>query len=298
MLLHGFPNRASWWEPLTSFWLTKQLPFRAVACDLRGYSPQASPDGPEHYTYDILATDVLSLADAVGWNSFHLAGHDHGSGLGWFVAAKAPSGRVLSYAALSVPHLDALSRGLYGPMQDEAQVPVLGPRSRPGSESTLLLATPMSSSCNLFSSLSPLLSSRHSSLPWEQALYWLVHSGLRVPADSSLPSTFACLPLLVSTVLHRLLSASVYWVDCHHYSIGLSASTYWVVTDSVCGSGYSHGSPATIDCSTQFNAPHSTTRSPLRTNTTTPSHPALVTVLHLNSMSALLLLTSRRVGRW
>jgi len=122
MLLHGFPNRASWWEPLTSFWLTQQLPFRAVACDLRGYSPQASPDGPEHYTYDILATDVLSLADAVGWNSFHLAGHDHGSGLGWFVAAKAPSGRVLSYAALSVPHPDAFSRGMYGPMQDEAQV--------------------------------------------------------------------------------------------------------------------------------------------------------------------------------
>jgi len=122
ILLHGFPNRGSWWEPLTSYWLMEQLPFHAVACDLRGYSPGAAPDGPEHYTYDVLATDVFALADAVGFQSFHLAGHDHGSGLGWFSAATAPKGRVLSYAALSVPHPDAFSTGMYGPQKDEAQV--------------------------------------------------------------------------------------------------------------------------------------------------------------------------------
>ncbi|GMH72395.1 hypothetical protein TrRE_jg749, partial [Triparma retinervis] len=56
-------------------------------------------------------------------SEFHLVGHDHGAVLGWTVAAdERAKGRVLSYSALSVPHVDAFSEGLYGDGEDEDQV--------------------------------------------------------------------------------------------------------------------------------------------------------------------------------
>eukprot|EP00931_Biecheleriopsis_adriatica_P104456 TRINITY_DN79130_c0_g1_i1.p1 TRINITY_DN79130_c0_g1~~TRINITY_DN79130_c0_g1_i1.p1 ORF type:complete len:367 (+),score=41.35 TRINITY_DN79130_c0_g1_i1:124-1101(+) len=123
MLLHGWPNFGRWWIPLTSYWLSSNTGIRAVACDLRGYSPGAAPENPSAYTYDVLATDVYALADAVGFKKFHLAGHDHGCGLGWFVAAENHGGRILSYAGLSVPHDDAMSAAFMDtPDRDEPQI--------------------------------------------------------------------------------------------------------------------------------------------------------------------------------
>ena len=58
-----------------------------------------------------LAADVLALADAAGAERFHLAGHDWGAALAWYVARRHP-GRVTSLAALSVPHPKAFARAL------------------------------------------------------------------------------------------------------------------------------------------------------------------------------------------
>ena len=40
------------------------------------------------------------------FESFHLVGHDWGSAVGWYIASKH-SDRLLSWSALSVPHMDA-----------------------------------------------------------------------------------------------------------------------------------------------------------------------------------------------
>ena len=55
--------------------------------------------------------------------AFHLIGHDHGACLGWKVAGEGKRGsqRILSYTALSIPHIDAFSAGLVGPDADRAQ---------------------------------------------------------------------------------------------------------------------------------------------------------------------------------
>ena len=53
-----------------------------------------------------MAGDILAMADALGKERFHLVGHDHGAGLGWYMAGRHPD-RIISWTALSVPHVDA-----------------------------------------------------------------------------------------------------------------------------------------------------------------------------------------------
>jgi len=56
-------------------------------------------------------------------DAFHLVGHDHGACLGWKVAGEGTRGsqRILSYTALSIPHIDAFSAGLVGGEADKDQ---------------------------------------------------------------------------------------------------------------------------------------------------------------------------------
>ena len=80
--------------------------FKVVAPDQRGYSPKAKPKGIDSYKIDLLAKDIIDIADVFGFESFHLVGHDWGSAVGWYIASKYPN-RLLSWSALSVPHMDA-----------------------------------------------------------------------------------------------------------------------------------------------------------------------------------------------
>ncbi|CAB9496528.1 Alpha beta hydrolase [Seminavis robusta] len=128
MLLHGFPMFRVWWMPLLQHWdemlkTDDAMSVHAVACDLRGYSPQASPETIEDYDYSIFAEDTFALAEAAGFtNGFHLLGHDHGAALAWYVAAHDINNQVLSLTTMSVPHIDLLSEALCGDNNDEDQV--------------------------------------------------------------------------------------------------------------------------------------------------------------------------------
>jgi len=55
-----------------------------------------------------------------GYTKFHLVGHDHGAMAGWVAAAELGD-RLLSWTAMSVPHVDVFSAALYGEEADEAQ---------------------------------------------------------------------------------------------------------------------------------------------------------------------------------
>jgi len=122
MLLHGFPEWSSMYMPLMRRLADEG--YYSVACNLRGYSPTASPEGEENYNYNLLKDDVFALASTAFGDStpFHLIGHDHGGILGWFVAAEGGKNKLLSYASLSSPHPDAFSDGLYGELADIKQV--------------------------------------------------------------------------------------------------------------------------------------------------------------------------------
>jgi len=109
ILLHGFPETSHMWIPLLEHLATKG--YAALAPDLEGYSPGARPEGAEHYAHPLMAKGILAMADALGKDRFHLVGHDHGAGLGWFMAGHHAD-RIISWTALSVPHIDAFIQAI------------------------------------------------------------------------------------------------------------------------------------------------------------------------------------------
>jgi len=102
--LHGFPEDRHCWDPLAASLAGSG--YRTLAPDQRGYSPGARPTGRRAYTLDLLAADVLALADEAGTTRFDLVGHDWGAALAWYLAANHPD-RIRTLTALSVPHLQA-----------------------------------------------------------------------------------------------------------------------------------------------------------------------------------------------
>lgn len=112
VLLHGFPETSIMWEPLLE--ALRQSGYRAIAFDQRGYSPGARPRMENEYTKGKLANDVLAIADAAGFERFHVIGHDFGGAIAWTLADRHPE-RVLSLTSLSMPHPLALSEALATP---------------------------------------------------------------------------------------------------------------------------------------------------------------------------------------
>ncbi|MGI5246396.1 alpha/beta fold hydrolase [Dactylosporangium sp. CA-139066] len=104
ILLHGFPQDRAAWAGVAADLVRHER--RTLAPDLRGYSPGARPRDRRRYALDLLAGDVIALADAAGLERFDLAGHDWGAALAFHVAGRHP-GRVRTLTALSVPHRGA-----------------------------------------------------------------------------------------------------------------------------------------------------------------------------------------------
>ncbi len=107
LMLHGFPETSAMWGRLSNELNTKG--YYTIAPDQRGYSFRARPLNTAAYHISHLAADVIAIADALDLDKFHLIGHDWGSGVGWQVAAQDPD-RLLSYSALSIPHLTAFAK--------------------------------------------------------------------------------------------------------------------------------------------------------------------------------------------
>ena len=104
ILLHGFPETSRMYYDLIPVLVSEG--YKVVAPDQRGYSPGARPPKISDYSIDKLSQDVIDIADAFQFEKFHLIGHDWGSAVGWVTVA-FHSDRVISWTALSVPHLDA-----------------------------------------------------------------------------------------------------------------------------------------------------------------------------------------------
>ena len=111
LLLHGFPESSASWIPVLE--TLGAQGYRAVAPDLRGYSPGARPEGVEHYAIDHLVSDVLAITGEIGGHVFDLVGHDWGGMIAWHVAARYPQ-RLRTLSVLSTPHPSAFRAALAG----------------------------------------------------------------------------------------------------------------------------------------------------------------------------------------
>lgn len=112
ILLHGFPETSIMWDSMLD--RLAKAGYRVVAFDQRGYSPGARPFLVRSYGTGRLASDVMAVAGAVGFDRFHVIGHDFGGAIAWIVADRYPQ-EVLSLTALSMPHPGALSEALEDP---------------------------------------------------------------------------------------------------------------------------------------------------------------------------------------
>jgi pimeloyl-ACP methyl ester carboxylesterase len=109
ILLHGFPETSRMWHKLIKVLDSKN--YLVIAPDQRGYSSGARPSKIKDYKINKLTKDIIDIADAFKLTNFHLVGHDWGAAVGWVMSSMFKN-RIISYSALSVPHLDAFSKAI------------------------------------------------------------------------------------------------------------------------------------------------------------------------------------------
>jgi len=115
-LLHGFPETSRMWSDFIK--VLENEGYRIIAPDQRGYSKGARPSKVSDYTIDKLSQDIIDIANEFNINKFHLVGHDWGSAVGWYITSNF-SDRIITWSALSVPHLDAF---VYSMRNDKEQI--------------------------------------------------------------------------------------------------------------------------------------------------------------------------------
>jgi pimeloyl-ACP methyl ester carboxylesterase len=101
-LLHGWPDDASTWDRIAP--KLNKAGFRTIAPMHRGFASTRflSANTPRTGNVGILAYDVVDLADALGIETFFVAGHDWGSNIAESLAVGWPR-RVPRIAMLSTP---------------------------------------------------------------------------------------------------------------------------------------------------------------------------------------------------
>jgi len=111
LLVHGFTGAKEDFTP----WLDQlaELGWHAVAPDLRGHGGSSKPAGESAYSFEVMADDVLGLADELGWDTFVLLGHSMGGMIAQFVARSAPA-RLTGLILMDTTHgpLDTLDPAL------------------------------------------------------------------------------------------------------------------------------------------------------------------------------------------
>jgi 3-oxoadipate enol-lactonase len=87
IFLHSLGADRHQWQPQ----ITALSPdFRILEVDTRGFGQSDAPKGP--YTLERLATDVIELADSVGFHIFHLCGLSLGGLMAQWIAIHHPHG--------------------------------------------------------------------------------------------------------------------------------------------------------------------------------------------------------------
>ena len=76
LLLHGFPQTHMMWHVVAPILAAH---YTVIAPDLRGYGASSKPQGTENYSFRAMAADPLALMQHLGFDHFHLVGHDRGA---------------------------------------------------------------------------------------------------------------------------------------------------------------------------------------------------------------------------
>ena len=101
MLLHGFPE--FWYGWRHQIGALADAGHRVIVPDQRGYNLSDKPAGVAAYDLDVLAADIIGLADALGLGEFALVGHDWGASVAWWLA-QHHGARLRCLTVMNAPH--------------------------------------------------------------------------------------------------------------------------------------------------------------------------------------------------
>lgn len=76
LLLHGFPQTQAMWHGIAP---VLSAHFTVVTADLRGYGASSKPARMEEMSFRLMAADQIALMRHLGFDRFHLVGHDRGA---------------------------------------------------------------------------------------------------------------------------------------------------------------------------------------------------------------------------
>lgn len=102
LLLHGFPQNMAMWAGIAP--LLVEAGYTVVCADLRGYGDSAKPrclPDRSNYAFRAMAADQAGLMASLGFDRYHVIGHDRGGRTGHRLALDHPE-RVLSLAVLDI----------------------------------------------------------------------------------------------------------------------------------------------------------------------------------------------------
>lgn len=98
VLLHGFPQTHAMWAKIAP----ELAKTHTVICpDLRGYGASAKPRDVGAYSFRAMGADVLGLMTHLGFDRFHLVGHDRGGRTAHRIALDA-SGRIQTLTVMDI----------------------------------------------------------------------------------------------------------------------------------------------------------------------------------------------------
>lgn len=101
LLLHGYPQTHAMWAKVAPLLANE---FTVVAADMRGYGDSSKPKalpGSTNYSFRAMASDQATLMTKLGFDKFHVVGHDRGGRCSHRLTLDNPS-RVLSLSVLDI----------------------------------------------------------------------------------------------------------------------------------------------------------------------------------------------------
>ncbi len=90
LMVHGFPRTSLMWRHVAPQLATK---YTVICVDLRGYGSSGVPASAEdHYPYTkrVMANELVSVMDKLGFSKFDLVGHDRGGRVAYRLALDHP----------------------------------------------------------------------------------------------------------------------------------------------------------------------------------------------------------------